>query len=280
MDPDQQPPTSFPNMEDPPAEPDGNASDNLDPSSEDLLSEGMEPAEEAVEFPKSKPRTAEHNITVRSGAKLFESKSHPITERTIINWCSPTKTGPAKLDCAWDEVQSKYFITQQSIEQAMADMRTYPSEPLPKLQKDVPPNSESDPIFQNEPAPSSEELQKGSENLPTNSESFSEASPSLQAIKALSKEELETQLFESRFTSRLKDSWYESRETQHQADISRKDDEHAQRLGQVIKQVKEFVDDLGETKRLVGKLEEQLLQIEGPKEKPADEKPEAGNESD
>ncbi len=274
MDQNQQPTAPFPNVEDPPAEPDGNDSENVDTFSDNLGNEEAEPTERPVEFPKYKPRTADHNITVRRAAKIFESKGHPITERTIINWCSPTKTSPAKLDCAWDEPQAKYFITQQSIEQVMADMPTYPSESLPKIPKDGRSDSENPSDFPNEKDISSEPIPPDSEDDSTNSEELSETSPSLQSIKALSKDQLETQLFESRLASRMKDTWYEKQEAGHEAALLRKDEDHQRNLGQVIEQVKEFVNDLGETKRLVGKLEERLLQIEGPKENP-----EAGKES-
>ena len=86
-----------------------------------------------------------------------------------------------------------------------------------------------------------------------------------QAIKALTKDDLETQLFESRLASKVKDAWYEKQENHHKEELVRKDDNHAKNMGQVVGQLKDLVADFGETKELVGKLQERLLQLEAPK---------------
>ena len=117
-----QPTTPFPKVEDLPTEPLGTDSENIKLDSEGVGNEEGKPSEEMLELPKLKQRTPAHGITVRAAAKGLETEGHPITGRTIINWCYPTKTGPAKLDCAWDESQLKYFITQESLDKVLADM--------------------------------------------------------------------------------------------------------------------------------------------------------------
>jgi len=154
----------FPNVANPPAEPVGNDSEDSPNDSEDVRNEDVESSEKRAEFPKFKKRTPDHNTTVRTAAKSLEATGHPITERTIINWCYPAKHGSAKLDCAWDENLGKYFITQASLEQAIADMpTTQPSEQPPILQKDIQSDSESDAELPKRKEESSDEVQKGSE---------------------------------------------------------------------------------------------------------------------
>ncbi len=164
MEQEPQQTAQFPDVANPPAEPIGNDSEDSQKDSEDIRNEEVEPSEKRAGFPKFKKRTADHNTTVRTAAKSLEASGHPITERTIINWCHPAKHGSAKLDCAWDENLGKYFITQASLEQAIADMpTTQPSEQPPILQKDLQSDSESDAELPKQREESSEEVQKGSE---------------------------------------------------------------------------------------------------------------------
>ena len=171
MEQNQQPPTPFPNVEEPSAEPLRNGSEEPRGVSEAVRNEEVESSERLSQLPKLKQRTGDHNVTVRAAAKLLEAQGHPITERTIINWCYPTKTGPEKLDCAWDETKIKYFITHRSIDQVMADMpKAYPSEPPTKFQKDIQSDSEYTTEIPKEKDVSSEQAQKGSETQDNSSE--------------------------------------------------------------------------------------------------------------
>ena len=173
MEQNQQPPSPFPNIEDPSAEPFGNDSAKVPANSEELRKPEELSSEKPLSFPKLKPPTIDHTTTVRRAAKMFEAQGHPITERTIINWCYPTKTGqPAKLDCSWDETQTKYFITEQSMDQVMATMPNAdsPEEPLPNFQKDANKDSESTPDIQKEDTLGSERFRNDSETPETSSE--------------------------------------------------------------------------------------------------------------
>ena len=169
MDQDAQPPTPFPNVATPPSEPIGTDSEITKSTSEDVRNEPVEPSEKVEDFPKLKQRTPDHNTTIRSARELFEVSGYPITERTILNWCYPTTDHPAKLDCAWDG--RKYFINQESLEKAMADIpKAIPSQPLPKFQKELRQNSESNQELPKEQKETSEGAPKGSETQDNSSE--------------------------------------------------------------------------------------------------------------
>jgi len=66
---------------------------------------------------------------------MFEEAGVPRTERSIINWCQPNRTGVARLDCYFDPNEHKYFITPQSVtlaireEQAKASKSTTTAAP-------------------------------------------------------------------------------------------------------------------------------------------------------
>ena len=92
----EQPPTPFPNVPNPPAEPVRNDSETPTPLAEPDRKEEHKPSETPVQFPKLKLPTDAHTTTVREAAKIFEAQGHPITERTIINWCYPTKNWTAR----------------------------------------------------------------------------------------------------------------------------------------------------------------------------------------
>jgi len=52
---------------------------------------------------------------------MFEAASVARTERSITNWCQPNRTGVARLDAYFDPNERKYFISPQSVEQAIAE---------------------------------------------------------------------------------------------------------------------------------------------------------------
>lgn len=66
-------------------------------------------------------RKENHTLTVREAARMFESAGVGRTERSIINWCQPNKTGVARLDCYFDPNDRKYYITPESVELAIAE---------------------------------------------------------------------------------------------------------------------------------------------------------------
>lgn len=62
-----------------------------------------------------------HTLTVRKVARKFEAEGVARTERSIINWCQPNKSGVTRLDCYFDPNDRKYFVTPQSVELAIRE---------------------------------------------------------------------------------------------------------------------------------------------------------------
>ncbi len=81
-------------------------------------------------------RKETHTLTVREVARMFEAAGVARTERSIVNWCQPSRTGIARLDSYFDPNERRYFISAQSVEQAIAeenakaDKHKDPSEPF------------------------------------------------------------------------------------------------------------------------------------------------------
>jgi len=103
-------------------------------------SESFRPVPNGSEAFRSVPnhaeRTEKHTLTVREVARLFETAGVARTERSIVKWCQPNKTGGAKLDAYFDPNERKYYITPQSVdlaigeEKAKAARNNEPSEPF------------------------------------------------------------------------------------------------------------------------------------------------------
>jgi hypothetical protein len=93
--------------------------------------------------PKASERKENHTLTVREAARMFETAGVARTERSIVNWCQPNKTGIARLDSYFDPNERKYFITPQSVEQAIAEEKAKaakinePSEPVGSVPNDA-----------------------------------------------------------------------------------------------------------------------------------------------
>jgi hypothetical protein len=58
---------------------------------------------------------------VREVARMFEAAGVARTERSIVNWCQPNRTGIARLDSYFDPNERRYYISPQSVEQAIAE---------------------------------------------------------------------------------------------------------------------------------------------------------------
>ena len=71
--------------------------------------------------PKPSERTANHVLTVRDVAKMFENKGVARTERSIINWCHPNRQGITRLDCYLEPNEGKYYITPISVERVIQE---------------------------------------------------------------------------------------------------------------------------------------------------------------
>ena len=101
-------------------------------------------------------RKQDHTLTVREVARMFETAGVARTERSIINWCQPNKTGVARLDCYFDPNDRKYFVTPQSVELAIAEEKAKAAKLRPEI-------SESTGSIPNAPEA------RSSSNQPTNS---------------------------------------------------------------------------------------------------------------
>ena len=78
-------------------------------------------AESFRSLPHRSERGENHTLTVREVARLFEAAGVARTERSIVNWCQPNRTGIARLDSYFDPNERKYFISPQSVELAIAE---------------------------------------------------------------------------------------------------------------------------------------------------------------
>lgn len=72
-------------------------------------------------IPHVSERKENHTLTVREVARMFEVAGVARTERSIVNWCQPNRTGIARLDSYLDPNERRYYISPQSVEQAIAE---------------------------------------------------------------------------------------------------------------------------------------------------------------
>jgi hypothetical protein len=91
------------------------------PNSAEEFGSSPKPAEDFRTMRNDAERKENHTLTVREVARMFETAGVARTERSIINWCQPNKTGVARLDCYFDPNDRKYFVTPQSVEMAIAE---------------------------------------------------------------------------------------------------------------------------------------------------------------
>ena len=73
-------------------------------------------AEDFGKVPHTAERKENHTLTVRETARMFEVAGVARTERSVINWCQPTRQGITRLDSYYDPNERKYYITPQSVE--------------------------------------------------------------------------------------------------------------------------------------------------------------------
>jgi hypothetical protein len=98
--------------------------------------------------PKPSERTAAHTLTVREVARMFEAADVSRTERSIVKWCLPNKHDVARLDAVYDANERKWFITQESVDRAIAEEQAraaHNKEPLLNPAEQVRNDSESSP---------------------------------------------------------------------------------------------------------------------------------------
>ena len=78
-------------------------------------------AEAFGKVPQDAERKESHTLTVREVARMFEAAGVARTERSIVNWCQPNRTGIARLDSYFDPNERKYFLTPESVERAIQE---------------------------------------------------------------------------------------------------------------------------------------------------------------
>ena len=75
---------------------------------------------------------------------MFEAAGVSRTERSIVKWCLPNKHDVARLDAVFDATERKWFITQESVDRAIAeekDRAARHNEPRPNSSEDLVPNA-------------------------------------------------------------------------------------------------------------------------------------------
>ena len=68
-------------------------------------------------------RDAQHSLTVREVQRLFEEKGVSITERSITNYCKMNRDGVSLLDSFFDTNERRHYITVESVEKAIEEVR-------------------------------------------------------------------------------------------------------------------------------------------------------------
>jgi hypothetical protein len=93
-------------------------------------------------FPKHSERKENHTVTVREAARMFEAAGVARTERSIVNWCQPSRTGIARLDSYFDPNERRYYVTPESVERAIQEeiqkSTKAPEPPAPEAFRMVP----------------------------------------------------------------------------------------------------------------------------------------------
>ncbi len=168
-------------------------------------------AERFRSVPRASARNENHTLTVRDSARMFEAAGVARTERSIVNWCQPNKSGIARLDAYFDPNERRYFITSQSVESAIA-------EELAKAAKGGEP-SEPDGM-----------LRKGSEKPQTDSESHSDSDRS---------RELEKENLDLKITNRGKDFFIEQLQKERES-FARERENYVEKLMSFNRQVGEL----------------------------------------
>src|SRR5664279_3787032 len=88
------------------------------PNSSETFGKFRNHAESFRMLPNDTERKENHTLTVRETARMFEAAGVARTERSIVNWCQPNRTGIARLNSYFDPNERRYYISPQSVEQA------------------------------------------------------------------------------------------------------------------------------------------------------------------
>ncbi|MCU7866454.1 MAG: hypothetical protein KZQ92_21075 [Candidatus Thiodiazotropha sp. (ex Lucinoma borealis)] len=105
-----------------------NGSERNDTHSETFRTNTPEVPKKTFEQVRTSPtcseNDAEHTITVREAARIFEEAGVSRTERALTNWCKVNNRGVVRLDCCYSEAEHRYYITPQSIDQIVTEERS------------------------------------------------------------------------------------------------------------------------------------------------------------
>lgn len=101
--------------------PNGSESFRTVPKASESFGKMRNDSERFGNIPHGSERKENHSLTVREAARLFEAAGVARTERSITNWCWPNRQGVARLDCYFDPNERKYYLTPQSVELAIQE---------------------------------------------------------------------------------------------------------------------------------------------------------------
>lgn len=181
-------------------------------------------AESFGSIPKGSERRENHSLTVKEAARMFEAAGVARTERSIVNWCQPNRTGIARLDSYFDPNERKYYISPQSVELAIAEEKA-------KAAK----------INDAEPFGKVPQGAEGFRTVPNHAETDRSTEPATEGDKSKLKE-LERENLDLKIANRGKDYLIE----------------------QMQKERKGFFEQVISANRKMGELENRLLQIDQP----------------
>ena len=172
-------------------------------------------AESFRNVPHASERTERHTLTVREVVRLFEDRGVPRSERTIVNWCQPTRLGAAHLDAYFDNNERRYYVTPESAERVIEE------EKAKQVKKDAAPAAPTE-----VPEPAKAEPK----------ENNAHTSQSNDGTLAKEFAELKSQYRDLEITNRAKDLVIDSLEKRHQQVLGRLI-EKSQRVGELESRV-------------------------------------------
>jgi hypothetical protein len=88
-------------------------------------------------------RNANHTLTVKEVLVMFWNENVDITERSLTKYCHPNRQGVQLLDAYFDENERKFFITPESVPNAIEEVRARKIR-MKQNYVDVPKHSEQD----------------------------------------------------------------------------------------------------------------------------------------
>jgi len=199
----------------------------------------------SVSVPNTSERTTQHTLSVKEVARMFEDANAACTERAIINWVKPNKHGIARLDGYYDPEERKWYITPESTYRVIEEEQRRSKSYIPNS------SAQGKEIFRTVPH-SSEQQKNDSSNVPNASEQIEENNEAVRKVSELErdKKDLEHKLRESEIASRVKDHVLEKQN---------------QFIDQLTETNKSLIGEMKESFRRIGKLEERLFLIAGPK---------------